>query len=110
MERIQDGFLEKLDQQIPLKDLSVLEIGCGNGSRSIGIATLCRTLTAIDPDLSKIEEARKRNIPNALFEQGIAESLTYQNESFNMVIFTLSFHHVPKDKMHQAIDEAIRVI
>ncbi len=110
MERIQDGFLEKLNQQIPLMGLSVLEIGCGNGSRSLGIATRSQTLTAIDPDLSKIEEARKLGIANATFEQGFAQSLVFKNTSFNVVIFTLSFHHVPKDQMNRAIDEAIRVV
>lgn len=110
MERIQDGFLEKLDQYIPLRGLSVLEIGCGNGSRSVGIATRSKILTAIDPDISKIEEARNRGITNATFEQGFAESLIFKDASFNVVIFTLSFHHVSKDQMNRAIDEAIRVI
>lgn len=110
MERIQDGFLEKLNQQIPLRELSVLEIGCGNGSRSVGIATRSKMLTAIDPDNSKIEEARMRGITNAAFQQGFAESLVFKDASFSVVIFTLSFHHVPKEQMNRAINEAIRVI
>ncbi len=110
MERIQDGFLEKLYQQIPLEWLSVLEIGCGNGYRSVEIATRSKALTAIDPDISKIEEARKRDVANALFEQGFAQSLVFKNGTFDMVIFTLSFHHVPKEQMGKAIDEAIRIV
>jgi len=109
MQRLKDHFLETLESRIPLKELSILEIGSGNGARSIAIAGHCKNLVGIEPDPVKVATAVERIIPNAEFRAGTAESLPFPDESFDMVIFALSLHHVPIDKMADAINEAIRV-
>ncbi len=40
---------------------------------------------------------------------GKAEHLGFPNGQFDMVLFTLSLHHVPIEEMHNAINEVIRV-
>lgn len=110
MERIKDEFFRKLTDAILLSGKEVLEIGCGEGTRSKDIATACKFLFGIDPSESDIGAARQRNIPNALFKQGSAENLVFDDSSVDVVIFTLSFHHVPEVLMRQSIDEAVRVV
>ena len=114
MERIQDWFMDVVDKTTPLKWKNVLEIGCGNGSRSVLLATRCNILTAIDPDLKSILFARKvaadKNIRNIHFELSVAQDLRYLDNSFDVVMFTLSLHHVPIPQMINAIDQAIRVV
>jgi ubiquinone/menaquinone biosynthesis C-methylase UbiE len=110
MKRIKEMFLDNLESLVSLKGASVLEIGCGEGGRSVEIAQRCRALTAIEPNPESIKVAQSREIQNATFSQGSAENLNYAPESFDAVIFTLSFHHVPKEQMTTAIDEAIRVV
>ena len=109
MQRTKEEFLDQLERYVPLEGLSVVEIGCGNGSRSETIAERCLILMGIDPVATLIERARKRNFLNALFEVGSAEALSLENNSVDVVIFALSLHHVPILKMSTAIDEALRV-
>lgn len=110
MKRIKDEFFKKLTDAIPLSGKEVLEVGCGEGIRSQDIARACKFLFGVDPNEFDIGAARERNIPNALFNQGNAENLVFDDSSIDVVIFTLSFHHVPKALMRQSIDEALRVL
>jgi len=89
---------------ISLKNKVVLEIGCGDGSRSAAIAKKVRTLEAIDPDIDAIILAKKTNQqPNITYRVAIAEKLPFQNHQFDVAIFTLSLHHVPPEKMRKTI-------
>jgi len=110
MKRLKDGLLSKLNEIIPLQWSVVLEIGCGNGSRSLWFASLSKELFAIDPDSVLIQKAKERNISNATFMLGEAQRLDYMDSFFDMVIFSLSFHHIPKQDMETSIQEAIRVV
>lgn len=111
MERIKDGYLETLQTLVPLSGKKVLEVGCGNGSRTIQIAERCLEIFAIDPDKAAIiranEEYSKSNI---FYSEGVADNLLFESKTFDLVFFTLSLHHVPKELMSKAIDEAIRVV
>jgi ubiquinone/menaquinone biosynthesis C-methylase UbiE len=88
----------------------VLEIGCGDGTRSETIAKECQALIGIDPDEKLLETAIGRNLSNVAFSKGSATKIPFSSSLFNVVIFTLSFHHVPVDDMHEAINEALRVM
>ncbi len=109
MQRIKEEFLDSVEKTLPLKGLSILEIGCGDGSRSVAIASRCKSLTSIEPDEDKLNVALAREIPNATFKVGSGEKLSFNDESFDAAIFTLSLHHIPVEKMGIAIDEAVRV-
>jgi ubiquinone/menaquinone biosynthesis C-methylase UbiE len=110
VKRIKDGYLDKIREKVDLTGKDILEVGCGNGSRSIKIAEYCKSLTAIEPEETLVELAKENNSKsNIKYSVGIAENLIFADNAFNIVIFTLSFHHVPENKMTQAIDEAVRV-
>lgn len=111
MKRIKDTFLDTLESVLPLRDKNILEIGCGNGSRTVQIAERCLGVIAIDPDDHLIHQAQRDNPrPGVTYMLGSADSLPFQNNSFDLLFFTLSFHHVPIPLMAKAIDEAIRVV
>jgi ubiquinone/menaquinone biosynthesis C-methylase UbiE len=110
MKRIKETFLDSLEHVISLRNMLVLEIGCGNGTRSEAIAKRCKHLTAIEPDETQLQVAKKLRIQNADFRPGSAEALDFASNSFDIVLFTLSFHHVPQALMHSAINEALRVV
>lgn len=110
MKRIKEEFLKKIDKTVKLKGKNVLEIGCGTGNRSIQIASKVKQLTAIEPSAKLVKEAKqKNNASNIDYQVGRAENLTCKPKLFDVVIFTLSLHHVPSAKMPQAIKEAVRV-
>ena len=111
MQRLKEEFINKLDSFVTLAGKHILEIGCGNGSRSVNIAERCDSLTAIEPDAdlvnSAIQEQARKNIN---YLQAKAESLPFDDSLFDICIFTLSLHHVQKDMIATAIDEAVRVV
>jgi ubiquinone/menaquinone biosynthesis C-methylase UbiE len=110
MQRLKEEFLNKLETVVSLSGKDVLEIGCGDGVKSAAIAARCKILSGIDPDPEEIKVAQEKNIPNASFRVGVGEKLEFPAESFDAVIFTLSLHYIPKDKMTAALDEAARVV
>lgn len=110
MQRINDKFFEIIDQHLSLVGKQVLEVGCGDGKRTVELAKRCASVIAIDPDATKLDEAKARQIPNATFQIGGGEDLPFNDDSFDAVFFTASFHHVPIDKMATALDEAVRVV
>jgi ubiquinone/menaquinone biosynthesis C-methylase UbiE len=110
MKRLKDEFLNTIETKVSLSGKNVLEVGCGKGSRSVQIAKRCTSLNAIDPSSDSISRAREENsADNINYAIGKAESLDFPDNEFDAVIFTLSLHHVPIEKMTTAIDEALRV-
>ena len=91
MQRLKEEFINKLDSYVRLAGKHILEIGCGYGSRSVNIAENCKHLTAIVPDAGLIESAvQERARANIVYLQAKAESLPFDDNIFDMCIFTLS--------------------
>jgi ubiquinone/menaquinone biosynthesis C-methylase UbiE len=110
MKRIKEEFLDKVESLVSLKEKEILEIGCGWGSRSFDISKRCKHLIAIDPNPEALEKASElHSADNIEYKLGFAEKLEFKDKNFDVVIFTLSIHHVPIDQMAIAITEAIRV-
>jgi ubiquinone/menaquinone biosynthesis C-methylase UbiE len=109
MQHLNDGFRDRLKPY--LAGTSALEIGCGNGTRTQEIAAYFTCLTGIDPDPDLIATANSINrCNNITFQVGSAEKLAFPDNSFGAVLFPLSFHHVPVDRMQRTIAEAARVV
>lgn len=98
---------EKIVQFVNLENRRLLEVGCGDGRITKWLAGKSALLTAIDPDAQGIEEARNA-ISGVDFRIGSGEALTFQDASFDLVIFTLSLHH--HQNPWSAISEATRVL
>ncbi|MEW6668345.1 MAG: methyltransferase domain-containing protein [Thermodesulfobacteriota bacterium] len=94
----------------------VLDLGCGTG-------VLCRLIAdrldpaaggvavGIDAAGKMIQVARKkREGPTCRFEAMAAESLAFQDRSFDAVVSSLFFHHVQLDLKKRALLEAFRVL
>ena len=97
---------EKIIQHTDLKNKDILEIGCGDGRVTALLAGKSKTLVAIDPDEKEINKA-KSNIKGVDFQIGSGEKAPFSNNSFDLVIFTLSLHH---QNSQIAIEEACRVL
>jgi len=94
----------------------ILDLGCGTGvltrliaghldARAGGIAT------GIDAAAKMIVVAQKRRgTRTCRFEIAAAENLPFEDESFEGVVSSLFFHHVPLDLKQKAMAEAFRVL
>lgn len=94
----------------------ILDIGCGTGfvTKSIADRLTAETggcATGIDAAAKMIEGAiKKRGSDTCRFETAAAENLPFEDESFDSVVSTLFFHHVPLDLKKKAMSEAFRVL
>lgn len=65
---------DKIVQFTSLSNKNVLEIGCGNGRITSFLVNKAKKLIAIEPDFTKIREA-KENIPGVAFQIASGENL-----------------------------------
>lgn len=87
-------------------EISLLEIGCGNGRITCGLHNTYKRLIAIDPDKESINLARKK-YPHIDFRIGSGESLDFVNEIFDVVLFSLSLHHQNGEKALQQAESVL---
>jgi 2-polyprenyl-3-methyl-5-hydroxy-6-metoxy-1,4-benzoquinol methylase len=101
-ESIRQRFTERLPSQ-----LSVLDIGCGNGSElAVPLARDGFQLTGIDTDRTSIDRARAlaRDLPNARFHCSTLDEFT-GGDLFDAVILSEVLEHLeqPQDLLHAAV-------
>ena len=87
-------ILEELEKE-PFRNL--LDAGCGPAPM---ISLLVekypdRHYTGLDLTPAMIEQAKKKNISNATFVVGDCEKFPFENDSFDAIICSMSFHHYP---------------
>lgn len=105
-----------LDTLDPQPAERILDLGCGTGvlCQLIGQrlrADLGGMVTGIDAAGKMIEIARKkRGGPTCSFEAMAAEDLHFESESFDGVVSSLFYHHVPLDLKKRSFAEAYRVL
>lgn len=108
---IQSKMLKIIDEQKstmePLR--SVLDVGCGTGRllRAASIRWPQARLYGIDPAEQMISEAI-RLTPSATFKVSTAESLPFSDQTFDLVMSSLSFHHWADQR--KGLQEIARVL
>ena len=93
-------YIQAINAHAPLTGTTVLEIGCGNGRITNEIAKYAIKVVATDLDATVLEQAEKNiNAPNIEFHHTPDGIPNLPEQSFDLVIYTLSLHHIPVDKM-----------
>ena len=87
-------ILVELEKE-PFSDL--LDAGCGPAPMISLLSEKYpdRHYTGLDLTPAMIEQAKKKNIPNAEFVVGDCENFPFPDDSFDAVICSNSFHHYP---------------
>ena len=94
----------------------VLDLGCGTGVLTRMIADRLDSKVGgvsvgIDAAAKMILVAgKKRGSGNCRFEVMAAEDLSFENQSFDAVVSSLFFHHVPLDLKEKALSESFRIL
>ena len=109
--RMSDDFISKILDRAGISSGQILDVGCGYGFRTIQIAKKAGRLAvrAIDSDEEKISIAQQINSrSNINYRVASASALPYEKNTFDAILFFLSFHHVAQKKL--ALVEALRVL
>jgi ubiquinone/menaquinone biosynthesis C-methylase UbiE len=75
-------------------DQRVLELGCGDGRLTLGIAADAASVLAFDPDAEAVERAR-RTLPDGLADRvahrvASGKEIEIEPQSFDLVVFSWS--------------------
>lgn len=108
------------DRQVELARIApgddVLDIGCGTGTLAIAAAKRVGpdgTVQGVDPSvalLARAEKKARRAGVDVAFHTGTGDRLPFDDASFDVVLSTLVFHHLPGPVVHATFGEIRRVL
>ncbi len=102
-----DEYIRAITAHCDLTGKELLEVGCGTGRITRDLACHARRVVAVDPDEAALAKARTAvPAPNVTFLPMPDGVLDFPPASFDVVIYTLSLHHVPLAHM----DESLRTV
>lgn len=85
----------------------VIDVGCGTGYGTAHLAEVAKSIVGIDISESALRCARKR-YPRVQFVWMDAQHLEFPDNSFDLIISTENFEHLPDQKGH--VGELARVL
>jgi ubiquinone/menaquinone biosynthesis C-methylase UbiE len=93
----------------------VLDLGCGTGTLAVAAAraTPRARIFGLDADPAILARARRKAAVAELdigFDEGRSTALPYADGSFDVVLSTLFFHHLPDEAKQQTARELVRVL
>jgi ubiquinone/menaquinone biosynthesis C-methylase UbiE len=90
----------------------VLDLACGTGTLALAAARSVPGLrmTGVDGDPAILERARAKAGREVAFDQGLSTELPYEDESFDVVLSTLFFHHLSEEAKLRSAEEVRRVL
>ena len=92
---------------LPAGDEHSLDVGCGAGALALALAPFVRDVVGVDRVPELLAHGRERAPANVSFVEGDAESLPFDDASFDVVGTLRTLHHVQHPEM--AISELARV-
>jgi ubiquinone/menaquinone biosynthesis C-methylase UbiE len=106
---------ELVDQAAIRSGNRVLEVGCGTGSLLVLIKSLHRDVEVVglDPDSKALARARQKAEAAGVsmeLDRGFSDSLPYPQGSFDVVLSSLMFHHLPAEEKQSTLREVRRVL
>ena len=93
-------------------DATILDVACGPGIVTAGLAAKVRAVVAFDLTPEMLLQARARcgkaGLTNVRFEQGSATALPFPDDTFDGVVTRLSMHHFDAPRL--VLAEMLRVL
>jgi len=100
-----------LNELLPLKHATVLELGCGKADKTRLVAQQAASVFALEVDRIQLANNQAAENPdNVRFEFGGAENIPAADASFDIVLMFKSLHHVPTELMDDVFAEIRRVL
>ncbi len=107
-----DDELDVLAELVPLAGQRIIELGCGAAQLSRSLLARYPESHVIGLEIDERQHAKNLALPQdgLQFVSGVAESIPYPDQSFDLAMMLKSLHHVPKESMAKALAEIARVL
>jgi ubiquinone/menaquinone biosynthesis C-methylase UbiE len=104
-----------LNQANPRPGQRILDVGCGTGTLTILVKERVpeADVVGLDADPEILERARVKARETGVevrFDRGLASELPYEDDSFDLVLSTLFFHHLTGADKRRTAAEITRVL
>ena len=100
-----------LNETLKLKGLRVVDIGSGAGEMVRYMTRQGASVTGLECGELQLQKARSYPPEgDEIYLQGVGQELPFDDDSFDVVTFFNSLHHVPVKHMAGALAEAMRVV
>jgi ubiquinone/menaquinone biosynthesis C-methylase UbiE len=111
------AFRERLVDAAAIRDgESVLDVGCGTGTLAVAakrVTGVSGMVAGVDASPAMIDRANQKARRAGVvvdFKVGVAESLSFEDESFDVVFGTLMMHHLPRTIRSDSLREMRRIL
>jgi SAM-dependent methyltransferase len=102
--------MEALEDILEPAGKTIIDVGCGDGAVVRHLARLGAAAIGIEVSEGQLERARKQAGEGEDYRVASGESLPFADASARAVLFMKSFHHIPRQSMLAALEEAARVL
>jgi len=112
----ESAFKPALLQQAELRPGDrVLDLACGTATLTIAAKQMYPSamIVGLDGDAESLEKARAKARAAGVplhFEQALAQKIPFPDETLDVVLSSLFFHHLTRDSKVAALQEALRVL
>ena len=104
-------YIQAINDHAPLTGKTILEIGCGAGRMTGDIAKYAAKVVATDLDETVLEQAKKNiTAKNIEFLHTPDGFVALPADSFDLVIYTLSLHHIPQEQMLENLEHSGKLL
>lgn len=105
--------LALLQSLVPLAGAAVVDLGCGNGGFARRLIAQGHAASVDAFEVDRIQHAKNMAAPSAsgvTFRIGGAEAIPLPDNGRDLVVMMKSLHHVPMDRLDQALREIRRIL
>jgi SAM-dependent methyltransferase len=103
-------LMEALEEVLEPAGKTIIDVGCGDGAIVRHLARHGAAAIGVEVSEGQLKRAREQAGEGEDYRVASGESLPFADASAGAVLFMKSFHHVPKQLMRAALEEAARVL
>ncbi len=110
------GFRHRIIQDLNLSGTEkILDAGCGTGTLLIMLKNLYPSIITegLDPDEKALKIAikkSKKSHTNIIFHCSTMDNMPFESSSFDIVVSSLTFHHIQQDDKLASLKECYRIL
>ena len=102
---------EVISEHLEISQQQILDVGCGKGGLVRWLTKQRGRVIGLEVQAGPLKHARGREpVAQEQFLQGSGGRLPFRDESFDLVFFSYSLHHIPPAQIRPALAAAHRIL